>query len=253
MSRNPEVLKIFEVTDDSLQALLGYYLYTNAAIKWASDVGFRISLPPEAIPVTFEWVRYYNQEEMINSMRQLFTPYQTRICLVAMVNIFEVATSDFIEFLEKSGHAQQIQGNVYYYKTRLNWVFNKVAGSIYGSQNMQTRLPQLCLEVDHARRLRNISVHNNGLFEDRYETDALAVVGHTPLIHPDYNEFKKDPTKPIPLFLRNDDYLRLSMSHIELLHFLHHEIQRQDFGETTPYNYREEKKRLEWHRILLGF
>ncbi|MDP3025675.1 MAG: hypothetical protein Q8O10_09105 [candidate division Zixibacteria bacterium] len=253
MARNPEILKIFEVADDSLQGLLGYYLYTNIAARWAPDEGFRITLPPERIPLTFEWDRFYNRDEMIWSMRQLFTPYHTRISLVAIVNIFEVATADFIKSLENSGHNQRIQGNIYHYKNRLNWVFDKVAGSTYGNQSMQARLPQLCLEVDHARRLRNISVHNNGLFDNKYETDSLPLTGYTSLIHPGYTEYKKDPSKPVTLILTPEDYLRFSRYHIELLHFLHHEIQRQDFGETTEYNYLQEKKRIEWHRVLLGF
>ena len=73
------------------------------------------------------------------------------------------------------------------------------------------------------------------------------------MIHHDYKRFKTDKTQPVTLILSPDDYIKLSKSHLQLLHFLHHEIQSQDFGETSPYNYREQEKSIEWHRLLFGF
>lgn len=211
-----------------------------------------MSLPPGRIPLTHEWDRHYNPEELVRTMRELFVAYHTRICLVAMVNIFEVATASFLERLSEAGHPQTVRDNGKWYKSRLEWVFKKVEKSKYGSTAMQGRITQLCLNVDHARRLRNISVHNNGLFDERYETDAILVCDHPGLTHDDFQNFKADKSKPATMLLRPDDYVQLSKSHIELLHFLHHELQSQDFGDTTPYDYRREGKRIEWHRLLLG-
>lgn len=253
MARDQRILEIFEITDDSLQGLLGYYLYVISAVGWAPDNGIVSSLPQGRIPLTHEWDRNYDPRELVTTMRGLFVAYQTRISLVAMVNIFEAATRSFVDRLEETNHPQNIQGDVKHYKTRLKWAFTKVAGSTFGNQAMQARILQLCLEVDHARRLRNISVHNNGLFNDRYKDDAISVCNHPGLTHPDFQHFLNNKTQPLTMILYPDDYIQLSKSHVELLHFLHHEIQSQDFGETAPYDYRKQGKRIEWHRVFFGY
>lgn len=251
MARNPKIQKIFEITDDSLQGLLGYYYYVINAVGWAPALGILNTLP-KRIPMTYEWDRNYNPRELMLEMNKSFVAYQTRITLVAMVNIFEVATGCFIKRCEETGHPQSVRDGRKPYKSRLEWVFNKVSGSKFGNKDMQARIPQLCLEVDHARRLRNISVHNNGIFDDKYENDSIKVGNQSGLIHQDYQRFKANKNQQVSLILTPDDYIKSSRSHLELLHFLHHEIQSQDFGETTEYNYVQQLKRIEWHRLLFG-
>jgi hypothetical protein len=254
LARDPEIQKIFEITDDSLQGLLGYFYYVINAIGWAPVFGIFNTLPKDQIPLTHEWDRNYDRQELILEMNKSFVAYQTRTTIVAMVNVFEVATKKFLKRLNDTSHPQQnIRDSGKFYKQRLDWVFKKVERSSFGNVNMQTRIPQLCLDVDHARRLRNISVHNNGLFDDRYESDAIQVGDSPGLTHPDFQKYSANRSIPVTPILQPSDYIQMSKSHIELLHFLHHEIQSQDFGETTPYNYREQLKRIEWHRLLFGF
>jgi hypothetical protein len=251
MSRDPDIQRIFEIADDSLQGLLGYYLYARSAAECAQQDCILSTLPEDRIPITHAWDRFYGPNKLVTIMEKVFVHYQTRVCLVAMVNIFEVATRSFANCLQHAGHPQTIPGNPKHYKNRLKWVFEKVATSTILDPKIQARIPDLCLDVDHGRRLRNISVHNNGLFDDEYEK-AIEVGGRKPLIHPDYQRHVKDKSKPVPMILHPTDYVQLSKSHIELLHVLHYEIQRQDFGDTTGYSYRDEKKAIEWHRVLLG-
>jgi hypothetical protein len=252
MSRNPDIQRIFEIADDSLQGLLGYYLYATTASNCAQRDCIFSKLPKDRIPITHAWDRFYERDELVTIMEKVFVPYQTRVCLVAMVNIFEVATRSFAKCLEKAGSPPSILDNPKHYINRLRWVFEKVAKSTFPDPKIQTRVPDLCLDVDHGRRLRNISVHNNGLFDDKYE-EGIEVAGRKPLIHPDYKHYLKDRSKPVPMILSPADYVQLSKSHIELVHVLHYEIQQQDFGDTTGYSYRDEKKPIEWHRVLLGY
>ena len=253
MPRDARTTEIFEIADDSLQGLVGYYLYVLQAVKCAPFNCIVDNLPPKQIPITHSWDRLYRPQELAATMGVLFETYHRRICLVSMVNIFEVATRSFVERLTEAKEPQRIQGDIRSYKTRLKWVFPKVSGSSYGDAAMQARIPRLCLEVDHARRLRNISVHNNGLFNDKYSTDAIPVGNHAALMHWGFQNFAADRSKPVPMALSADDYSGFTRSHIELLHFLHHEIQSQAFGDTTPYDYRHERKRIEWHRLLSGY
>ncbi|NIN01083.1 MAG: hypothetical protein GTO24_24235 [candidate division Zixibacteria bacterium] len=253
MPRNLDIQRIFEIADDSLQGLLGYYLYTTSATECAQQNCILSKLPEDRIPITHAWDRFYQPNELIAIMENVFVSYQTRVCLAAMVNIFEVSSRSFANCLEQAGHPQTIPDNPKHYKNRLKWIFQKVAVSTIPDQKIQARITDLCLDVDHGRRLRNISVHNNGLFDNRYGNDCIQIAGHNPLIHPDYQHYIEDKNEPVPMILSPLDYLQLSKSHIELLHVLHYEIQRQDFGDPTGYSYRDEKKAIEWHRILLGY
>lgn len=251
MPRNLDIQRVFEVADDALQGLLGYYLYVINSVRCASRDCILGNLPKKVIPITHAWDRYYSPQELVDIMEKLLEPYQTRTSLVAMVNIFEVATGSFANCLQDTGHPPNIPGNPKHYINRLKWVFEKVAKSTFPDPKIQARITDLCLDVDHSRRLRNISVHNNGLFDDEY-AKGIEVGGRKPLKHLDYKRYVKDRSKAVPMILYPTDYVQLSKSHIELLHVLHYEIQRQDFGDSTGYSYRDQKKAIEWHRVLLG-
>jgi len=253
MPRNLDIQRVFEISDDSLQGLLGYYLYVVNSARCSTGDCIRHNLPKKVIPITHAWDRHYSPQELVDTMEKLLLPYQTRTSLVAMVNIFEVATGSFANCLQDTGHRPNIPGDPRHYKNRLKWVSEKVATSTIPDPRIQARITDLCLDVDHGRRLRNISVHNNGLFDDRYGNDCIKVAVQKPLIHPDYQHYLKDRSKPVPMILHPSDYVKLSKSHIELLHVLHYEIQHQDFGDTTGYSYRDEKKPIEWQRVLLGY
>jgi len=116
---------------------------------------------------------------------------------------------------------------------------------------MQTRIPELCLQVDHARRIRNLWMHNNGLLNERYESDCIYVPGKTAILISAYDNYKRKKSK-IPIVLTPESFIHICCSHIELLHQLHYNIQKQYFGQQRAYSYRASKKKIEWHRLLIG-
>jgi hypothetical protein len=125
------------------------------------------------------------------------------------------------------------------------------------SKPMMDRLPDVCLDVDDARRLRNLFVHNRGLFNKTYEDGALKINRRTKL-HPLYLKYRENPQKHVAVLLTPEEYISYSRSHIELLHDLHDLIQRKYFGLTgAGYYYPSELPRLkpkrdEWDRIYRG-
>jgi hypothetical protein len=94
---------------------------------------------------------------------------------------------------------------------------------------MQARLPDLCLQVDHARRIRNLFVHNNGLINEKYNSDCIPIPGKSSIIDDSYLEYKKS-RKKIPIALNPNGFISICCSHIEFLHQLHYNIQKQYFG-----------------------
>ena len=68
------------------------------------------------------------------------------------------------------------------YKAKLEWAFDVVSHSKFGDEPMRKRIPQICLDVDHARRLRNLWMHNSGLYNNRYKNDGITVNGNAPVV-----------------------------------------------------------------------
>lgn len=95
-------------------------------------------------------------------------------------------------------------------------------------------------------------MHNNGLFNARYGKDGIAVPGRSPIIHSSFSQFLQNMSKRIPVVPKPEGFLRMSQSHIELLHHLHHTIQRIHYGQKRSYSYKSAKKRIEWRRMLIG-
>ncbi|RJQ77155.1 MAG: hypothetical protein C4519_13860 [Desulfobacteraceae bacterium] len=116
---------------------------------------------------------------------------------------------------------------------------------------MRARIPELCLQVDHARRIRNLWMHNNGLINEKYGSDGISIDGKSPIIVDAYNDYQKSKRK-IPIGLYPESFIKLCLSHVELLHQLHYNIQKKNFEQKRAYSYRAAKKRIEWHRLLTG-
>jgi hypothetical protein len=117
---------------------------------------------------------------------------------------------------------------------------------------MRARLDQNRRDVDHVRRLRNCFLHGNGLFDERYERDALLIKGKKDLL-PDYQNWKKNPSQSIPILVDQRQFEGFYKAHIEILHQLHDTIQREEFGYKGPgYSYAAEKKVIDWSRVLRG-
>ena len=61
------------------------------------------------------------------------------------------------------------------------------------TSEMVNRVDQNKRDIDHARRLRNCFLHYNGLFNEKYERDAIPVRGKIELLS-DYQTWKANPS-----------------------------------------------------------
>ncbi len=201
--------------------------------------------------MTNEWSRVYAPADLVAVMRGTFPHYHVRSCLIAMAAIFEGVLTDFWEILE-SRNIPQAKGRNSDYRPRLDWAFDRLTKTTYGSQGMLARLDQNRRDVDHVRRFRNCYLHNNGLYNSKYETTSLPIRGRSDL-HEDYVKWKADQTKPCPVVPDDRDFDKYYKAHVELLHQLHDVVQREDCGYTgTGYSYQEQGKIIDWSRIMLG-
>jgi len=200
MPRDKEIRRSFEIADDGMQGIVGYFYYVVACKDSATPKDISTRIPRNQIQVTFEWARFYNPQDLIKTMGSCFGLYHSRICLVSLISVFESALKGFIERLNNLGHISNTKKRqLQHYKKKLEWVFDKVAGSTYGTNTMQERIPDLCLLVDHARRIRNLWMHNNGLLNEKYGSDCLSISGKQPIVVSAYQEYKR--------------YSRLSFTH----------------------------------------
>ena len=250
MSRNPEIQKIFEIADDSLQGVLGYHFYIDAMQNSVNVKKVWDNLPNDVIPHTFSWNRYYQKQDLTDTLAKIFEWYQSRISLIAMVNVFDAALSDFISQLKKVGHPQTLNGKPTYY-THLKWAYLQAKECDIGDKEAIKRLPITFGIIDNARRLRNLIIHNHGLFTERYKEDAIDNAIKIDL-HPDYAKFEKNPEIPSPIKITTDDIIIFISSHIEVLPVLHNTIQKKFFNFTKPYDYRNQQKTIEWDKVLWG-
>ena len=250
MPRDHQIKRAFEAADDAMQGAIGYFLYGIACKKKAPPEDVESELPPDSIGITHDWIRYYNPRDLCNAMELCFEAYHARVALIAVVSAFEAALKSFAERLAATGKVAKLKDG---YKDRLKWAFNVALKSTYGTPQMKARIPALCLHVDHARRIRNLWMHNNGLFDARYATDVVQVPGHKPIVVPTYVEhFQKRRRRVVPIVLTGEGFFALAKSHIELLHQLHDTIQRIHFGQVQSYKYSRLKKGIEWQALLLG-
>lgn len=260
MDGDPEIKKIFEIADDGMQGLLGYHLYVAAAVKSASFDDKFSKLPKGAIPITWSFYRRYSPTELIENMEEIFDSVQTRTSLIILVATFEAALRFFATVLNKKRDDSIFKGmNLEFcgYGSLLDKVFAFVYSnkeSLFGEgKDEQTkkgrqRIPDLCLDVDDARRLRNLFLHDHGIFKEKYK-DALTIPGKKSREYSRFLEFKEN----MPALLPHESYVAYSCSHIELLHYFHDLIQRKYFGLTSGgYYYKGLGKIIEWRRLLIG-
>ena len=262
MNRDTDIQRVFEIADDSLQGVLGYHLYITAMQKDVNVKKIWNHLPDESIPHTFSWVRFYRKQDLTDAFRPpVFQLFQSRISLIAMTNMFEVALENFIRYLDQKGHPQFLKGKKLLrkekeklsYKTSIKWAYKESRKCEIGDKEAIKRLPITFGMIDNARRLRNLVVHNHGLFDTFYEEDAIDYDGIVKELHPHYQQsFKKNPHKPTPVIITTEYFIRFSKAHIEVLHVLHNSIQKEYFGFSKAYSYLQEKKPIEWNRALWG-
>lgn len=260
MNRDSDIQRIFETADDSLQGVLGYHFYVIAMRKGVDQEKLLEHLPDRSIPHTFSWVRYYDKQDLVNSFNPLiFELFQSRISLIAMTNVYEVVLENLISCLNKKGHPQYLNAKrlrdnkKLHYKDCIKWAYDEAKKCDIGDKEAIKRLTITFGLIDNARRLRNLIVHNHGLYNIRYEKDVINYKDITEELHPHYSQvFKKKPERPTPVMITTKDIIRFSQAHIETLHVLHNSLQKNCFGFPDAYDYREENKVIEWEKVLLG-
>ncbi|MFC2099546.1 hypothetical protein ACFLSF_01785 [Candidatus Bipolaricaulota bacterium] len=248
MPRDQGILRTFEVADDAMQGVVGYWLYGNACRQAANDIGIQ-SFLPEEFPLTHRWPRNYDRSDLTRAMNDLYEPYHSRVALISIIGVFEVAIKGFMQRLRAAGKCEKPAPDSY--RQKLEWAFKVALQSTHGSQKVINRIPDLCLGIDNARRIRNLWMHSNGLFDVRYEEDGIRVAGREPVIEEAFRRFR-DSGGQVPVVMDPTSFLDMSKSHIEVLHHIHNVIQRIHYGHSKPYDYREAGKRIEWHRLLIG-
>jgi hypothetical protein len=258
--RNKEIQRIFEIADDSLQGMLGYHFYLYATYLSADPDDVKVHLPTisgfEVFRHTFSWVRRYRKEDLINAfLPPYFEFLQARFSLIAITSVFDDFLNNIVKELDLKGHTPQLdlQGlgkNPNYWK-RLKWAFHELQKCTIGDLDSISRLPRTFGIIDEARILRNLIVHNHGIFNKRYETDKIHSKEILRINHPDYQK-SKDIGDNIPIIIKYEDVINFSCAHIEVLHILHNQIQKKYFGHPDPYDYEKEGKDIRWEYALWG-
>jgi hypothetical protein len=168
--RNPTVEAIFTTADDAMQGLWGLHMYVNAAVVKCDRPVMLTMLPEQRFPVTHEWQRKYDREELVSEMDSVFEFVHCRNSVVALVAIFEAAVSRFNSTLSTLGHAPARDK----YKQLLLWICELLETTKVGcSAAMLARLRETCGDLDHARRIRNCITHNNRSYEQFYFDDTI--------------------------------------------------------------------------------
>lgn len=200
MHRDPNIQRVFETADDSLHGIIGYHMYV-AAMQNAVDREKMLQFLPEgSFQTTFSWVRYYQKQDLIGTFEQpILELYQSKILLVALTSVFEAVLDDFIQHLQEKGFLKVLPHDNY--KARIEWAYEQALKAKIGEKATIKRLPKTCGIIDNARRLRNLFVHNHGLFDEKYERFAIRKRGMVVDLHPFYEEFRKNPQKKIPVVL----------------------------------------------------
>ena len=262
MTRNVEIQRIFENADDSLQGVLGHHFYVLALYNSVDDFDKidenlpNVSDRPtvDAFPMTFSWHRYYRKNELIRTyMAPFFELYQSRVTLTSIVSIFDDFLSKFIFKLNSLGCNPKIKGEKYnekwkYWK-KIKWAFFESRDCTIGDLKAIERLPKTFGIIEEARRLRNLILHNHGIFNDRYVKEAKEEKNFEKYVHPDY----KDSSHNIPVILTQGDIINFSRAHLEVLHILHNQIQKKYFNHFEAYDYRNEKKLIiKWNLAFWG-
>lgn len=251
MPKDTQIQRSFEIADDGMQGVIGYFHYVKACHSSASMTDIINKLPNAeednpSISITDSWKRYYSPHALVRTLKEIFLSYHTRTSTISLISIFEGGLSSFIERLNQTRNISNQPRN---YKQRLKWAFDVAKNSMIGQQ---TPLSDICLNVDHARRIRNLWMHNNGLMNDHYSNDYIDVDGNPPIISPLYQTYLSNNKGPTPLIINPDSFEVLSICHITLLHHIHDAIQRTYFNDTQGYGYVVENKIIEWHRCLTG-
>jgi hypothetical protein len=203
-SRDKDIQRVFEVADDSLQGILGHYMYVLAMHSASNIEKITEYLPDERFPMTFSWDRFYQKQDLIQAFKSpVFQFYQDRISLTSIVTAFEVVLNGFITHLEEKGYNQGLKNQ------KLQWAYEQLTPCDIGNTEAIKRLPITFGIIDNARRLRNLIVHNQGLFNERYGEDVLKFRDIKVDMHPHYSLYNTNLHKPTPVIFDTPIFLIL--------------------------------------------
>lgn len=250
--RDKDIQRVFEIADDSLQGILGHYLYVLALQSTSNVDKVLESLPQDKFQMTFSWDRYYDKRDLVQAFtnKPIFEIYQARASLTSIVTVFNVALNGFIEHLRTKGHKQKIGDTNF--ENCIKWAYEQLSPCDIGDTEAIKRLPVTFGILDNARRLRNLIIHNQGLFDDSYEKQVIHFKDIAVEIHPNYSFYKANPQKSTPVIIDTGYFLRFSKAHLEVLHLLHNSIQKKYFGCQKAYDYLTEGKIIKWDTALWG-
>lgn len=251
MIRDPNIQRVFETADDSLHGIIGYHMYVSAMQKAVNHEEMLQYLPERSFQTTFSWIRYYQKQDLIGTFEPpILELYQGKILLVALTSVFEAVLDDFIQQLQERGVLKALPDNNY--KAFIEWAYGQTLKAEIGEKAAIERLPITFGIIDNARRLRNLFVHNHGLFNRKYERAAIRKNGIVVDLHPFYEEFRKNTKKKVPVVVDWNYLQRFILAHIEVLHILHNHIQSRYFGVSEGYSYAREGKPIVFERALWG-
>lgn len=251
MHRDPDIQRAFETADDSLHGIIGYHMYVTAMQKAVVREKMLEFLPERSFQTTFSWARNYQKQNVIGAFEPpILELYQGKILLVALTSVFEAVLDDFIQQLQERGFLKALHDNSY--KAHIEWAYEQALKAEIGDKAAIERLPKTFGIIDNARRLRNLFVHNHGLFNRKYERSAIRKSGMVVDIHPFYEEFRKNTKKKVPVIVDWKYLQRFILAHIEVLHILHNQIQKKYFEVSKGYSYAREGKPIVYEKALWG-
>src|SRR5262249_20006132 len=157
MTRNQHIEGIFTTADDQMQGLWGLHRYLKAAMHLAEPNAIVHLLPRDVFPLTHEWGRFYDPNEMVAEVAEMGEFLLARQSLVALVTLCEAALLRLNEALAGLGKCAPEKK----FMRLLKWAFSAVQNSPVASAETIARLPQTCGDLDNARRLRHCIVHRN--------------------------------------------------------------------------------------------
>ena len=251
MVRDLNIQRTFETADDSLHGIIGYYMYVSAMQKAVDREEMLQYLPEKSFQTTFSQIRYYLKRELIGTFEPpILEFYQGKILLVALASVFKAVLDDFIQQLRESGFLKVLPESNY--KSVIEWAYEQTLKTKIGERVAIERLPITFGRIDNARRLRNLYVHNQGLFSKQYKSSAIKKNGIVVDLHPFYEKFRKNTKMKVPIVVNWKYLQRFILAHIEVLHILHNQIQSKYFGVSEGYSYAEEGKPIVFKKVLWG-
>ena len=249
MEPDPVIKTHFEIADDSIQGLLGYYHYVANCHTLAPKDTVLAQFAETRIQITDSWSRKFRAADLCTTMEDIFEKYHCRTILVNLVSVFDATLLDFNKRLHALDKIKKEPKN---YKSRLKWIFFNVVDKDDPTPGSPKSIYDICLEIDHVRRVRDLFVHHNGRVNSMYKNSTIKIPGHQPILYYGYDD-NDVKAENISLLIPHDFLESAFYAHISLLHYVYNTVQKKFFGYEVPYEYIREHKGIGWARCLAPF